>query len=46
MQVLEHKWFEKANKALGELRKGSDKTGEAFSAYASSLMGQKEEDSD
>ena len=46
MKVLEHKWFEKASKELGELRKASENTSEAFSAYASSLMSQKDEDSD
>lgn len=46
MKVLEHKWFVNANKELGELRKASDKAGEAFKAYTSTLHYKSEEDSD
>jgi hypothetical protein len=46
MKVLEHKWFTKANKELGEYRKASEKAGEAFKAYTTSLHSKKEEDSD
>lgn len=41
MKVLEHKWFVKANKELGEYRKASEKTGEAFKAYTTSMMNRK-----
>lgn len=46
MKILEHKWFLKANKELGDLRKGSIKAGAAFKAYASSLVSQDQVNSD
>jgi len=46
MKLLEHKWFTKIDKELGDMRKASDKAGEAFKAYASSLLSKKEDDSD
>jgi len=44
MKILEHKWFSKANKELGELRKATDKAGEAFKVYATSLIKNKDQD--
>lgn len=46
MKVLEHKWFVNANKELGELRKGSEKAGEAFKAYTKGLHYKSDDDSD
>ena len=46
MKILEHKWFVNANKELGELRKTSDKAGEAFKAYTSTLQYKSDDDSD
>ena len=45
MKTLEHKWFSKANKELGEYLKASEKA-EAFKAYTSSLNSKKDEESD
>lgn len=46
MKVLEHKWFSKANKELSKLRKASEKAGEAFKAYTSTLHYKSDDDSD
>ena len=46
MKILEHKWFSSANKELTSLRKGTEKAGEAFQAYTSTLHYKSEDDSD
>lgn len=46
MKLLEHKWFSQANKQLSDLRKTSEKQGEAFKAYTSSLNYKSDDDSD
>jgi hypothetical protein len=46
MKILEHKWFASANKELSSLRKKTEKAGEAFQAYTSTLNYKSDDDSD
>lgn len=46
MKLLEHKWFSDSDKELSDLRKASEKAGEAFKAYTSTLKYRSDDDSD